>query len=141
MGERTDRAFILRWLDAGAHGYVPTSADPAQVDCAIRTVLFGGVYMPSSVAAPVAIDADARADRSSDAKLTARQRQVFELLLLGMSTKQIARRLDLAVATVSIHLAAIFRAFGAHSRSEVVVKALFAQPPHAGDAWFRHQAS
>lgn len=140
MGERTDRAFILRWLDAGARGYLPTSADPAQVDCAIRTVLFGGVFMPPSVAAPVTIDFDTRADRSSDAVLTARQQEVFELLLLGLSTKQIARRLDLAVATVSIQLATIFRAFGARSRSEVVGKALFPRPPRAIDERFRRQA-
>ncbi len=140
MGERTDRAFILRSLDAGAHGYLPKSADPAQVDCAIRTVLSGGVFMPSCVAGSIPSDAEADPERSPEATLTARQQEVFELLRSGLSPKQIARRLDLAVATVSIHLAAIFRAYGARSHPEVFAKALFPRPPRARDGWIRRQA-
>jgi DNA-binding NarL/FixJ family response regulator len=55
--------------------------------------------------------------------LTERQRHVFELLAEGCATKIIARRLDLAVGTVKVHLAAIYRTLGASSRLEALAKA------------------
>jgi DNA-binding NarL/FixJ family response regulator len=55
--------------------------------------------------------------------LTERQRHVFELLAEGCATKTIARRLDLAVGTVKVHLAAIYRTLGASSRLEALAKA------------------
>jgi DNA-binding NarL/FixJ family response regulator len=55
--------------------------------------------------------------------LTERQRNVFELLAEGCATKTIARRLDLAVGTVKVHLAAIYRTLGASSRLEALAKA------------------
>ena len=57
------------------------------------------------------------------ATLTDRQRDVFNLLAEGCATKTIARRLDLAVGTVKVHLAAIYRALGANTRLEAVAKA------------------
>jgi DNA-binding NarL/FixJ family response regulator len=57
------------------------------------------------------------------AGLTSRQAEVYRLLAEGCSTKTIARRLGLAVGTVKVHLAGIYRALGATSRLEAVVKA------------------
>lgn len=55
--------------------------------------------------------------------LTTRQRDVLRLLGEGRSTKDIARRLGLAVPTVKTHLAALYRQLGARNRVEAVVKA------------------
>ncbi len=55
--------------------------------------------------------------------LTGRQRDVLHLLGEGRSTKDIARRLGLAVPTVKTHLAALYRQLGARNRVEAVVKA------------------
>ena len=57
------------------------------------------------------------------AHLTERQIEVFRLLSEGCATKTIARRLGLAVGTVKVHLAAIYRVLGAHSRIEALAKA------------------
>jgi DNA-binding NarL/FixJ family response regulator len=57
------------------------------------------------------------------APLTSRQRAVFALLAEGCATKDIARRLNLAIGTVKVHLAAIYRALGARSRLEAVARA------------------
>jgi len=57
------------------------------------------------------------------AHLTERQVEVFQLLSEGCATKTIARRLGLAVGTVKVHLAAIYRVLGAHSRIEALAKA------------------
>ena len=55
--------------------------------------------------------------------LTARQSDVLTLFAEGRSTKDIARRLGLAVPTVKTHLAAVYRQLGARNRLQAVVKA------------------
>jgi DNA-binding NarL/FixJ family response regulator len=47
---------------------------------------------------------------------------VLRLLAEGRSTKDIARRLGLAVSTVKVHIAAIYRAIGARNRVEAVLR-------------------
>ncbi len=127
---------ILECLTAGAQGYVLKSATPMHVLRALETVLCG------SVCAPVALTRQLRHPpvfaphpefpvNDTLAPLTDRQRAVFALLAQGCATKEIARRLNLAIGTVKVHLAAIYRALGARSRLEAVAKARggFILPP------------
>jgi DNA-binding CsgD family transcriptional regulator len=56
--------------------------------------------------------------------LTARERQVAELLVEGASNKLIARRLDISVHTAKFHVAAVLEKLGARNRSDAVAIAL-----------------
>ena len=56
-----------------------------------------------------------------DAILTPRQRDVFELIVQGMSNKEIARTLKLAEGTVKIHIKALFAKLGVRRRAAVAV--------------------
>lgn len=129
LAETDDRAIILQCLGAGAQGYVLKSASPVQFLRALETVLSGGVFAPASLSGrALAAPARPAPQPANDldpilAQLTDRQRDVFRLLAEGCATKTIARRLDLAVGTVKVHLAAIYRALGAHSRLEALAKA------------------
>jgi DNA-binding NarL/FixJ family response regulator len=58
------------------------------------------------------------------AVLTPRQREIIELLVLGMQNKQIARRLGIGVETVKTHISRILDRLGVSSRTEAVVVAL-----------------
>ena len=58
------------------------------------------------------------------AQLTARQREVLELLCEGLQNKQIARRLNIAAATVKIHVANILRTLNVSSRLQAAVVAM-----------------
>ena len=49
--------------------------------------------------------------------LTPRRREVLELLVQGLSNKEIARALKLGEGTVKVHLAALFHALGVTSRA------------------------
>ncbi|HUB10730.1 MAG TPA: response regulator transcription factor [Acetobacteraceae bacterium] len=128
LADTDGRETILDCLTAGAQGYVLKSANPAQFLRALDTVLSGGVFAPASLTG-VPLRAAAPAPRQEAplepilATLTDRQRDVFRLLAEGCATKTIARRLDLAVGTVKVHLAAIYRLLGAHSRMEAMAKA------------------
>jgi DNA-binding NarL/FixJ family response regulator len=58
------------------------------------------------------------------ATLTERERQVLELLVQGMSNKEIALRLSVSTNTVKQHLKSIFEKLNVHSRAAAVAKAL-----------------
>jgi len=128
LAESDERATILECLGAGAQGYVLRTASPSQFLRALETILSGGVFAPASLTG-MALRAPAPAARAETdtrpmlVSLTDRQRDVFQLLAEGCATKTIARRLDLAVGTVKVHLAAIYRVLGAHSRMEAMAKA------------------
>jgi len=126
LADDDDRAAILESLSAGANGYVLRSTTINQLLRAMEIILSGGVYAPATLAgapAPVAARPTQTATSPLLMHLTDRQIEVFQLLSEGCATKTIARRLGLAVGTVKVHLAAIYRVLGAHSRIEALAKA------------------
>lgn len=128
LSDRDDRATILSCLEAGAQGYILKSASPDQFVRALETILMGGLFAPASLSGtpihpPVPVHPRETSLSQSMPNLTERQRDVFELLSQGCATKTIARRLDLAVGTVKVHLAGIYRTLGASSRLEALAKA------------------
>ncbi|RXZ39705.1 helix-turn-helix domain-containing protein, partial [Agromyces binzhouensis] len=64
----------------------------------------------------------AGADEPADAiaELTARERQVLDLIAEGLSNRQIGERLYISGKTASVHVSAILRKLGASSRTEAV---------------------
>jgi DNA-binding NarL/FixJ family response regulator len=128
LSDQDDRATILACLEAGAQGYILKSTDPDQFIRALETILTGGLFAPASLSgAPIhpPVPQSRPEFRLNPLlhHLTERQRHVFELLAEGCATKTIARRLNLAVGTVKVHLAAIYRTLGASSRLEALAKA------------------
>ena len=136
LAETDERAVVLECLEAGAQGFISVTATPFQLLQALETVLAGGVFAPASLIRPAHTAAAATgsvprmrlaSNRPSPNgptdNFTDRQQDVFRLLSEGCSTKTIARRLNLAVGTVKVHLAAIYRELGVHSRLEAVSRA------------------
>lgn len=120
LAETEDPATILACLAAGVHGYVLQSGSMPQLLRALEIVEGGGIFAPASLATAPRAVAPPRAAPSS---LTERQQEVLHLLSGGRPTKAIARELGVAVGTVKVHLAAIYRALGATNRVEALVKA------------------
>jgi DNA-binding NarL/FixJ family response regulator len=132
LSDQDDRAAILACLEAGAQGYILKSTSPDQFVRALETILTGGVFAPASLSGmpihPPVPPYRPEFNLSPVLRhLTERQRHVFDLLAEGCATKTIARRLDLAVGTVKVHLAGIYRTLGASSRLEALAKAHQAQ--------------
>ena len=136
LADSAERATILDCLAAGANGYILKSTTVNQLLRAIETVLSGDVFAPAALTGMTQSVAIAREPAASPllTHLTDRQVEVFHLLSEGCATKTIARRLGLAVGTVKVHLAAIYRVLGAHNRVEAIAKARggIALPPIAG---------
>ena len=68
-----------------------------------------------------AMTAGAISSQQIDTVLTPRQHDVFELIVQGMSNKEIARNLQLAEGTVKIHIKALFAKLGVRRRAAVAV--------------------
>jgi len=122
---RNDREAILECLAAGASGYILKSGSLDQFMRAIETILSGGVFAPAALAGLQQSVTPARDPEAAHLALhlTERQIEVFDLLSQGCATKTIARRLGLAVGTVKVHLAGIYRVLGAHNRVEAIARA------------------
>jgi DNA-binding NarL/FixJ family response regulator len=125
LADHDERSVVLDCLAAGARGYVLKSTTFGQLLRAVETVLSGGVVAPASLTGAALGGLKPRgADNGAPlTHLTDRQAEVFRLLAEGCATKTIARRLGLAVGTVKVHLATIYRVLGAHNRVEALAKA------------------
>jgi DNA-binding NarL/FixJ family response regulator len=124
MSDHADRAHIFDYLGAGAHGFFCKSESKQELHNAVSVVLSGRVFVPSEVPAlPCGAPSEASLETLSNVgSLSHRQSQVLELLATGMSNKEIARALGIAEATVKVHIGAIFKQFGVHSRTGAVAQ-------------------
>ncbi len=126
----TRRQDILMTLDAGAHGYVPKNAGPAELAAALKLILDGVIYVPPSIASTSSLVVEGPVLNAKPAQnpapdpLTQRQREVLELVVKGKSNKEIARTLKLGEGTVKVHMAGLFRALGVNSRAAAAVAGL-----------------
>src|SRR5690348_15749769 len=103
LSMHTDRRFVSEMLKAGAVGFVSKDSAFEELVQAIRTVLTGKVYLSPS-AAGVVVDDYLRRDASPEAgafsSLTAREREVLQLMAEGRNTKQIAMDLHVSIKTI-----------------------------------------
>jgi DNA-binding NarL/FixJ family response regulator len=114
-----DSGTVREALARGAVGFIPKSSSNEVMLSALRLVLAGGRYLPPEALSGGAIAAAPTSP--ADVVLTDRQREVLALMAQGKSNKQICRELDLAEATVKIHVTAILRALKVTSRAQAIV--------------------
>ena len=119
--EDPDRIFSA--LRAGASGYLLKRSSPEEVLNAMREVQQGSGAMSGAIARKVIGYFREQAETTTDVeKLTAREREVLELVVNGLSNKEIADRLSVTVAAVRFHLKHIYQKLHVHSRTEAALK-------------------
>lgn len=109
---------IRRAQQFGAAAFVPKSASVDVLREALMAVQAGGEWFPAQKAERNEADATL-ADRL--AQLTPQQLRVLMRLADGLLNKQIAHELALAENTVKIHVTAVLRKLGCHSRTQAAV--------------------
>ena len=107
-----EREYVRRALKAGASGYVLKRSAAEEVVAAIRAVHGGSRYLSPRVADAV-ID-DVPADEKADLleRLSAREREVLQLLAEGRTGAEIAQRLSLSQKTVETYRARLVEKLG-----------------------------
>jgi two-component system, NarL family, response regulator len=108
---------IFGSIRAGAKGYILKSAPRAEIVTALRKVGHGERYLPEYVAMTLAT-------RLSAPALTGREKEVLDLMRLGISNKEIGRQLGVTEGTVKAHVREVLGKLGAISRTEAVNLAL-----------------
>ncbi len=110
-------------------GLLSKDEPPAALGIAIRQVARGEQYLSPSLAIAFLQKRQSKSSLTESQKsviesLTAREREILELLAHGLSNKMIAARLYLSVRTVEGHLANIYSRLGVHSRTEAMLVAV-----------------
>lgn len=122
LSMHADAEFIQRSFRAGAAGYLLKNANRTELELAVRAVARGEAWLSPAVSKKVIASYRSSAARSEDPAelLTSRQREILQLIAEGLSSKEIAQRLDLSVKTVDTHRGQLMERLGIHGVAGLV---------------------
>ena len=127
IGPENEDELVLDCIVAGARAYLDSSAGPETVRMAIEIVVSGSIWAPRRLLSRL-IDRLLGIPRSmvqtSSLRLTDRERQVLELILLARSNREIAAQLGIEERTVKAHVGRLMRKTGAENRIDLSMRAL-----------------
>jgi len=118
--------FLEEAFQAGASGFLTKDSEPEELRVAVESVHAGRNYVTPRVTHALVQRLTHVPEEEGDspvvgrlAVLTAREREVFQLLALGHANKEVARDLDISVGTVKKHRENLQRKLDAHSPAEL----------------------
>ncbi len=125
-----DKQIVLQAITYGAVGFITKSLSRDEMAAALRQVLAGEVYLPSTIIRANPADTPQRRRQEENqlapevlSSLTRRQLLVLERMSKGEANKQIAYNLNIAETTVKAHVSAILRKLGVHNRIQAILSA------------------
>lgn len=118
---------LLRSVDAGVRGFVPTEAPLDQIKHAAETILQGGSIIPPELLGALlryVVDRRRRDETVNEVltELSDREREVFELAASGARKDDIAEELFISPATARTHLQRVYKKLGVHSQAELMAR-------------------
>lgn len=123
-----EEADLIKSLRSGAQGYLLKDMEPDELVSALRDIEKGknvvAQDLTDALARMVQGDAAVADDEGPFSDLTPREMEILCLLAEGQSNKLIARNLGISDGTVKLHVKAILRKLGIHSRVEAAVIAV-----------------
>ena len=114
LGSQLDLGLARATLENGADGFVHAQMHPAQVLRAVEVVQKGELAAPRQLLRYLL----SQNENPKIGDLTARKREILELVVEGLSNAEIAGRLYLSVSTIKQHLRAAYKVLGVHNRTE-----------------------
>ena len=122
LAERGDEYGTLARAGLPGWAYLLKDADGTQIAGAVRAASSGLAALEPGLLVPQAAPLLARRDDADEGgeALSAREREVLQLMAQGLPNKVIAARLGISLHTVKFHVAAILAALGVGSRTEAV---------------------
>jgi two-component system nitrate/nitrite response regulator NarL len=115
--------FVEQALKAGAQGYLSKDSEPAELAIALKSAMQGHSFLSPKVASGLVARARGGSEgpqhSSRIEQLTPREREVFQLLALGHSNKEVARDLSMSLGTAKKHRENLQRKLDCHSPAEL----------------------
>lgn len=127
IGPEHDDEKVLEAIIAGARAYLDSSASPETVRMAIDVVVNGSIWAPRRLLSKLIDRLLHVPDNHATApnlELTAREREVLDLILLARSNREIAHQLGIEERTVKAHVGRLMRKAGADNRIELSMRFL-----------------
>jgi DNA-binding NarL/FixJ family response regulator len=125
LTQHESKEYVVPLLRAGAVGYITKTARASEVISAIHAVYDEGAYLPPRITQAV-VTAIAESANFGDGQtiLTEREIEVVRLVAEGLSSREIAGRLNISVKTVDTHRANIMEKVNAHNTAELTKYAI-----------------
>jgi DNA-binding NarL/FixJ family response regulator len=114
LGSHLDLELAWAALKNGADGFVHAQMHPAQVVSAVEVVQKGELAAPRELLGYFF----SQNEKPKLGDLTARQGEILEMVVEGLSNAQIARRLYLSESTIKQHLRAVYKELGVRNRTQ-----------------------
>jgi len=119
--------YLLQAIRAGAAGYLLKNATAREVLTAVRQVLRGEFPLRPDVAARLLQRLTREKERPvtlPEGQLTPREQAVLRLVAQGQTNRAIARKLNVSVGTVKLHVSQIITKLGVSDRTQAAVRAV-----------------
>lgn len=119
-----EQLFAIRYLQAGANGYLMKNASEEMMKEAIHTVLKNDIYISTDIKQQLLNNMAEKRPRMNNPLLllSNRETEVMQQLVKGTSLSDIARNLGLQTSTVNTYKARIFEKMDVHNVIELVHK-------------------
>lgn len=127
LSMHSERRFVMEMFKAGASGYLLKDSAFEELSQAIRAVIANQTYLSPKIADVVVKDYLQKlpeSDSSVFSVLTAREREVLQLLAEGNTTKEIAYTLNVSVKTVETYRQHIMEKLNIHSIADLIKYAI-----------------
>ena len=124
----TNEAYIFEFLQAGAAGYLVKQSAPTDLIAAIDAIQQGQSYLSPAISKTVIEEylrqGEASGKGGDPEKLTAREREVLQLIAEGYSNRDIAEQLHISIKTVGVHRVNLMQTLDLHSPTELTKYAI-----------------
>ena len=127
LSMHTDKRFVMGMLRAGASGYLLKDCASQELANAIVSVASNKKYLSPDIAGVVIEDSLYGIQQEGEtvsSLLSAREREVLQLIAEGWSTKQIAAHLYVSVKTVETHRRQIMKKLDLHNIADLTKYAI-----------------
>jgi DNA-binding NarL/FixJ family response regulator len=128
LSMHVDESYVMRALKAGARAYLLKDSAEADLIGAVRAVSLGKSFFSPAVSKLLAEDYVRQLERKGEVDsyelLTAREREILQLLAEGQSNKDVANLLNLSLYTVETHRSHILQKLGLHTIPDLILYAV-----------------
>jgi DNA-binding NarL/FixJ family response regulator len=116
LSAHANEEYVIRALRSGASGYMLKNAATAELELALNAVAHDKTYLSPSISCTVIAGYLDRIGGESGPleQLTARQREILQMIAEGKNTKEIASTLGISVKTVEAHRLQLMGRLGIH---------------------------
>lgn len=127
LSMHNDAHFVFEMLKSGAKGYILKECAFEEVVRAVKAVLNDKIYLSENISDTLVkdyISSKSGDSHSAFSKLTAREREVLQMLSEGNNTKDIASRLSVSTKTIETHRLQLMSKLNVHSIAELTKYAI-----------------